>query len=133
MGRDGGDVLPAEMRDFVVRKKDGFPAYQLSSVVDDIYYGVDLVVRGEDLRASTEAQLFLAKALAAAGMTEAAAFGEVGFVHHPLLTMADGKNYTSRRGRRRYNIYESRVSPADVFAPYCASADWRSRLGIGSI
>ncbi|HEX3383901.1 MAG TPA: glutamate--tRNA ligase family protein, partial [Mucilaginibacter sp.] len=36
--------IPPVMQDFVVRKKDGYPAYQLASVVDDLHFGVDLVV-----------------------------------------------------------------------------------------
>jgi glutamyl/glutaminyl-tRNA synthetase len=42
-------TLPVAMQDFVVRKKDGYPAYQLTSVIDDVYYGVLIwlyVVRG---------------------------------------------------------------------------------------
>ncbi|RYZ95629.1 MAG: hypothetical protein EOP47_25460 [Sphingobacteriaceae bacterium] len=35
-------ALPLQMRDVIVRKKDGFPAYQLASVLDDIYYNIDL-------------------------------------------------------------------------------------------
>lgn len=81
-----------EMRDFVVRKKDGYPAYQLVSVVDDLYFGVDLVVRGEDLRASTEAQRWLAGAL---GMS---AFERIRFQHHPLLMGSDGGKLSKSAG-----------------------------------
>ena len=73
------EELPAEMRDFIVRKKDGFPAYQLVSVMDDLHFGVDLVVRGVDLWPSTLAQHWLARQL------RQQAFGEIRFYHHPLL------------------------------------------------
>lgn len=89
--------LPVEMRDFVVRKRDGFPAYQLSSLVDDLHYGVDLIVRGEDLWASTLAQLYLSYPLDAAGFPGAAGFREVRFYHHPLLT-AGGEKLSKSAG-----------------------------------
>jgi len=112
---EGAGSLPVEMRDFVVRKKDGFPAYQLSSVVDDLHFGVDLVVRGEDLRASTMAQLYLAGALTAAGMPEAARFGGVRFVHHPLL-MAGGEKLSKSAGATSIQyLRQQGASPADVF------------------
>jgi glutamyl/glutaminyl-tRNA synthetase len=72
-------TLPAAMQDFVIRKKDGFPAYQLASVCDDIYFDVDLVVRGEDLLPSTIAQLHLAALLTKNS------FGDSTFYHHQLL------------------------------------------------
>jgi glutamyl-tRNA synthetase len=80
--RTEGAGLSAAMTDFVVKKKDGLPAYQLTSVADDLYYGIDLVVRGADLRASTGAQRWLA------GMLGREDFRRIGFVHHPLLTDA---------------------------------------------
>jgi len=61
--------------DFVVRKRDGFPAYQLTSVVDDLFYDVELVVRGEDLWDSTVAQHFLAEKLG-----KGKEFGAIGFI-----------------------------------------------------
>lgn len=82
--------VPVTMKDFVVRKKDGFPAYQLTSVMDDLFYNVDLIVRGEDLWASTIAQHFLAEKL---GKGEE--FGTIGFYHHSLL-MADGERKLSK-------------------------------------
>ena len=89
-GKSAGQAgLPAEMTDFVVRKKDGNPAYQLTSVVDDVYYGFDLVVRGEDMRASTAAQVWLAEEL---GFDE---FRRIRFFHHPLL-MASGEEKMSK-------------------------------------
>jgi glutamyl/glutaminyl-tRNA synthetase len=72
--------FPTEMKDFVARKKDGFPAYQLSSVVDDIHFGVDLVVRGSDLWNSTLAQIRLAPQLQGGS-----AFLETVFFHHQLM------------------------------------------------
>ena len=32
--------------DFVVKRRDGIPAYQLASVIDDLELGVNFVVRG---------------------------------------------------------------------------------------
>ncbi|MFT3827455.1 MAG: glutamate--tRNA ligase family protein [Chitinophagaceae bacterium] len=72
-------TLPADMQYFVVKKKDGFPAYQLASLLDDLHFGVDLVVRGEDLWPSTIAQLYLASLL------QYEHFLESTFYHHPLL------------------------------------------------
>ncbi|TDW95959.1 glutamate--tRNA ligase family protein [Dinghuibacter silviterrae] len=84
--------LPPDMQDFVVRKKDGFPSYQLTSVVDDLHYGIDLVVRGEDLRPSTLAQQYLAQVL------EEQAFSGILFLHHPLLVDMDGQKLSKSAG-----------------------------------
>jgi glutamyl-tRNA synthetase len=109
--------LPAEMDDFIVRKKDGLPAYQLSSVVDDIHYAMDLVVRGEDLRASTLAQLYLADVLSGAGMREAAAFRGVRFVHHPLLLGADGEKLSKSAGATSIRYLRTQgFAAGDVFS-----------------
>jgi glutamyl/glutaminyl-tRNA synthetase len=75
--------FPSEMQHFIVRKKDGFPAYQLTSIVDDLHYSIDLIVRGDDLLPSTLAQLFLAEVLGESR------FGDIYFYHHQLLTDTD--------------------------------------------
>jgi glutamyl-tRNA synthetase len=85
-------TLPASMQDFVVRKKDGFPAYQLSSIVDDLHFGVDLIVRGADLLPSTIAQLYLAAQLPANN------FHNIAFFHHALLTGANGSKLSKSAG-----------------------------------
>ncbi len=84
--------LPAEMKDFIVRKKDGFPSYQVASLLDDLYFGVDLVVRGEDLYPSTIAQHYLASVL------KKDAFQHITFHHHPLLVEPGGKKLSKSAG-----------------------------------
>lgn len=84
--------LPAAQTDFIVRKKDGFPAYQLSSLVDDVHFGVDYIVRGEDLWESTLAQLYLARVLGLA------AFEKVTFEHHPLIRGEGGEKLSKSAG-----------------------------------
>jgi len=102
--------LPVEMENFVVRKKDGFPAYQLTSVIDDLFYGVDLIVRGEDLWASTLAQIQLAAVL------DKQDFNDIVFYHHPLLLEKDGKKLSKSAGSTsiRYLRQEGK-SAEDVF------------------
>ena len=73
------DLIPEETAFYVVRKKDRLPAYHLTSVVDDLHFGVDLIVRGKDLYASTLAQLDLARLL---GEDR---FGKITFLHHELI------------------------------------------------
>ncbi len=71
--------LAEKMGNFVVRRKDGMPAYQVSSLSDDLKYGINLIVRGEDLIDSTAAQIFLAQML---GREK---FINTNFLHHALL------------------------------------------------
>jgi glutamyl/glutaminyl-tRNA synthetase len=73
------DSLSPSMAYFQVRKKNGDPSYQLTSLLDDLHYGVDLIVRGNDLLDSSFVQLSLAKAL------DKKRFLDVRFLHHPLL------------------------------------------------
>ncbi|RCH56210.1 tRNA glutamyl-Q synthetase [Mucilaginibacter hurinus] len=84
--------LPTAMQNFVVKKRDGFPAYQLTSVVDDLHYSTDLVIRGEDLWASTLAQHYLAAKLGTA------AFNQIAFYHHPLLMGPGGVKLSKSAG-----------------------------------
>lgn len=86
------ETLPMAMEYFVVRKKDGYPAYQLTSVIDDLHFGVDLVVRGADLWHSTIAQHVLAQKL------QQPVFSNITFHHHPLFTGQDGSKLSKSAG-----------------------------------
>ncbi len=85
-------ALPADMQDPVIRKKDGFPAYQLSSIVDDIHFGIDLIVRGYDLWPSTLVQLHIARLL------KEDHFLNTTFFHHSLLLDAYQRKLSKSAG-----------------------------------
>ena len=78
-GRDFGD--------FLIWRKDGFPAYELAVVADDHAMGVTEVVRGADLLLSTARQLLLYRAL---GWTPPA------WAHASLIMDAAGKRLAKR-------------------------------------
>lgn len=110
-GRSIQTTLPDEMQNFIVRKKDGFPSYQLTSVIDDLFYGVDLVVRGQDLWPSTLAQHVLATALGRGGE-----FGAVTFYHHPLIKDSSGEKLSKSAGATSVKyLRESGKIPAEIF------------------
>jgi glutamyl-tRNA synthetase len=73
--------------DFVVRRADGTPAYQLAVVVDDAAMAITEVVRGDDLLPSAARQLLLYRALG----LDPPAFG-----HVPLLLGPDGVRLSKR-------------------------------------
>jgi len=74
--------LAEEVGDFVLWRKDGFPAYQLAVVLDDIAQGVTDIVRGADLLDSTPRQLYLYQLLRQTPPR---------YLHLPLLLQADGR------------------------------------------
>jgi glutamyl-tRNA synthetase len=75
--------------DFVVRRNDGAPAYNLAVVVDDTEQGIGEVVRGDDLLDSTPRQLFLARALGLPAPS---------YAHVPLVLGPDGRRLAKRHG-----------------------------------
>ena len=91
----------------VIKRKDGLPAYQLISLIDDVDYGINCIVRGEDLLASTCFQLFLSHQL------QLESFNHVKFYHHPLLVDEQGNKLSKSAGsfsltdfRQRHTIIE---------------------------
>lgn len=76
-----------QIDDEILARKDAPAAYHLACVVDDSATGVDLVVRGMDLRASTPIQRLLQMLL---GLREPE------YLHHPLVTHEDGRRLAKR-------------------------------------
>jgi len=99
-----------EPNDFVVRRRDGIPAYQIASLVDDLHFGITHAIRGEDLAASTEAQRFLAECL------EADKFLRIRFLHHPLVLGDDGEKLSKSAGASALKVMrENGDEPRRVF------------------
>ena len=97
--------------DFVIRRNDGAPAYNLAVLVDDAAQGIGEVVRGDDLLDSTPRQIFLARALG---------LPEMSYAHVPLVLGPDGARLAKRHGA---------VTLREVPAP--AAREWMLRsLGL---
>jgi glutamyl/glutaminyl-tRNA synthetase len=86
--------LPKQMGDFVVRQKNGFPSYQVASFIDDQYFNITHIIRGEDLMASTAAQLNLAT------RSDSTHFKKIIFGHHPLISDENGHKLSKSAGSR---------------------------------
>ena len=91
---------------FVVRRRDGIPAYQVCSLADDLFFGVTHAARGRDLLVSTACQMVLADAL---NKTE---FLHTQFMHHPLLLDEHGQklsksagNALGNRGKKKEELH----------------------------
>lgn len=107
--------LPASMQDFIVRRRDGLPAYQIASLADDLFFGITHIVRGSDLEPSTQAQLFLARCL---GEDQ---FQKIHFLHHPLLTDQSGEKLSKSAGAA--SLRAQREKGASAAAVYQAAAE----------
>ena len=77
---------------FVVRRRDGLPAYQIASLADDHYFGVTHLVRGQDLLESTDRQRQLALVLDWVDFLNAQVW------HHPVLFDKEGHKLSKSAG-----------------------------------
>ena len=76
--------------DLLVRDRHGQWTYQFAVVVDDLRHEIDLVIRGDDLLASTGRQFQLAALLRRPALPAT--------LHHPLVTHADGTKLSKSHG-----------------------------------
>ncbi|MBK8459348.1 MAG: tRNA glutamyl-Q(34) synthetase GluQRS [Micropruina sp.] len=81
--------VTAVVDDLVLVRNDGTPAYNFAVVVDDLFQGVDQVVRGDDLLASAPRQAWLAEQLGG----RAPSYG-----HVPLVLNESGQRLAKRDG-----------------------------------
>jgi glutamyl-Q tRNA(Asp) synthetase len=81
--------LATEVGDFVLKRADGFWAYQLAVVVDDAEQNVTHVVRGSDLLDSTPRQIYLQNLLGVPTPR---------YLHVPVVTNAIGEKLSKQTG-----------------------------------
>ena len=108
--------LASEMGDSVLRRRDGLPAYQIASLIEDLDSGCNLIVRGADLYPSSLFQCHLSESL---GHRE---FKRIVFLHHPLLKDESGRKLSKTGGALALkNLRQTHDEPGFL---YCLMARW---------
>lgn len=86
--------LTDEVGDFIIRRADGYWAYQLAVVVDDGAQGITDIVRGIDLIDSTPRQLYLQQVL---GLPQPS------YLHLPVLLNDAGDKMSKQTGAQAFD------------------------------
>lgn len=98
------------MGDTVLKQKNGLPAYQIASLVDDLQWNINFIVRGKDLLDSSAIQLYLTELLSYPE------FKNNTFFHHNLLTDDSGEKLSKTKGAGSLQEWrESNKSPVELY------------------
>ena len=116
--------LATESPDFIIRRRDGLPAYHLASLTDDLDYGVNLIVRGRDLLGATAAQIYMA------GLLDGQAFIDARLLHHDLLLDARAQKLSKSAGSS--SLRQMRQAGQDAGGVFRAFCSWMGLPEAGS-
>ena len=104
-----------EIKDQVLMKSDGSPAYSFSCVVDDAFMGITHVIRGEDHISNTPKQILVYEALG---------FKVPKFGHLPLIMGADGARLSKRFGAVAVSDYRGEGFLPEALVNYLMLLGW---------
>ncbi len=104
-----------EIKDQVLMKSDGSPAYSFSCVVDDALMGITHVIRGEDHISNTPKQIL---------MYEAMGFKVPKFGHLPLIMGTDGARLSKRFGAVAVSDYRKEGFIPEGLVNYLMLLGW---------
>ncbi len=90
--------LRTQAGDQILKRRDGYYAYQLAVVVDDIAQGITHIIRGADLLEVTGRQLFFFELLGAKPPT---------YGHVPLAIQANGQKLSKQNHARAIEIQDA--------------------------
>jgi glutamyl-Q tRNA(Asp) synthetase len=112
--------LASESGDFVLKRADGYWAYQLAVVVDDAEQGVTDIVRGADLLDSTPRQIYLQRLLGVPTPR---------YLHVPVVRNANGEKMSKQTGALPVEPVDGPEAEAAAVAALCTAAGFRG-LGL---
>jgi len=104
-----------EIKDQVLIKSDGYPAYNFACVVDDHDMGITHVIRGDDHVSNTPKQLMLYEALG---------FKSPTFAHMPLMMGKDGSKLSKRHGGVSISEYKKDGFLPEALSNYLLLLGW---------
>ncbi|MBF0217749.1 MAG: glutamate--tRNA ligase [Candidatus Omnitrophica bacterium] len=104
-----------EIKDQVMIKSDGSPAYNFCCVVDDIHLGITHIIRGDDHISNTPKQVLFYEAFGATPPR---------FGHMPLIMGADGAKLSKRHGGVSVEEYKSEGFLPEAMVNYLMLLGW---------
>jgi len=104
-----------ELDDFIIKRSDGTPTYNLAVVIDDITMGINTIIRGDDHINNTPKQIMIYNALGA----QLPAFG-----HVPMVLGGDRTRLSKRHGAMSVTEYRDMGYLPDAFINYIVRLGW---------
>ena len=109
------EVPNAELDDMILIKSDGYPTYNFANVVDDHLMGITHVVRGNE---------YLSSAPKYNRLYEAFGWEVPVYVHCPLITDAEHKKLSKRRGHSSFEDLIEQGFVTEAVVNYVALLGW---------
>ena len=104
-----------ELDDFVLRRSDGMPTYNLAAVVDDISMEINTIIRGDDHIMNTPKQILLYQALDHPLPV---------FAHVPMVLGSDRTRMSKRHGATSVTEYRDMGLLPQAFINFLARLGW---------
>jgi glutamyl-tRNA synthetase len=104
-----------DIKDQVLIKSDGLPAYNFACVIDDNDMAITHIIRGDDHISNTPKQILFYEALG---------FNVPEFAHMPLMMGKDGSKLSKRHGGVSVSEYKNEGFLSEALANYLLLLSW---------